>query len=445
MLLNWLEIWVDVADHRVTFEQVNEKAIEIAKEQAWFQEWMAPIIYAALGAATTIGTGRPAAEPANPSPPPPKYTGGGPRGRTSDALNHTIQGVENVVAPSGAGATRPLGGTRPPYVAPAPPGARPTLEAVTQGRVTYPAEPAAAPPAPAVAPATVPVTPAARATTPPPPVAAPLQPATVQAARAAAQVAATPAKESAPNSPVLAKPEDPKTVPPKAGNPDLIDAKRAENVKLRESLDWKVTEALSRGSQISKEIGEISERIKDLNKAKPLSANQSELISELKKENIENNNQLAMNTSELEKLDRQIVASQLTPYEKLTTSSRGKVAKERATASGIDLPSEQPPTSGRLAGDHLYSLRELAAHPDFVKLTPAQQNALAHHSRNVLSMDFNANSSKGRLSWAEWRGWEKYYSPAARNKMLKIEADVRAQMHAEIARLLAEGPLGEAQ
>lgn len=242
---------------------------------------------------------------------------------------------------------------------------------------------------------------------------------------------------------------DLKTASPKAGKPrttpDLIDAKRTENVKLRESLDWRVNEALSMRSKISKEIGEISERIKELNKAKPLSPSQSKLKSDLIKENIENNNQLAMNKFELERLDRQITASQLTPYEKLTTSSMGKFAKVRATASGIDVPSGQPPKSGRLAGDHLYSLRQLAAHPDFVKLTPVQQNALAHHPRNVVSMDFNANSSKGRLSWAEWPGWKEHYSSAERNMMLGKEEIVREKMHAEIARLLAEGPLGVAQ
>ncbi len=48
-LLSWLEDWVDVAGHRVTFSEVNAKAREIAEGKAWFQTYMAPLILGGLG------------------------------------------------------------------------------------------------------------------------------------------------------------------------------------------------------------------------------------------------------------------------------------------------------------------------------------------------------------------------------------------------------------
>lgn len=50
-LLNWLEDWVDTGQHHILIRDVNDKAIEIAKAQAMFQSWFAPIIYGALGMA----------------------------------------------------------------------------------------------------------------------------------------------------------------------------------------------------------------------------------------------------------------------------------------------------------------------------------------------------------------------------------------------------------
>jgi hypothetical protein len=48
-LLNWLEDWVDTGHHRLTFKAVNDKGLEIAKAQANFEEWVAPILLAIIG------------------------------------------------------------------------------------------------------------------------------------------------------------------------------------------------------------------------------------------------------------------------------------------------------------------------------------------------------------------------------------------------------------
>lgn len=55
-LLNWLEDWVDTGGHHLVISEVNNKAIEIAKAIAMFQDWFAPIIYAGLGAVSGGGT-----------------------------------------------------------------------------------------------------------------------------------------------------------------------------------------------------------------------------------------------------------------------------------------------------------------------------------------------------------------------------------------------------
>jgi hypothetical protein len=54
---DWLDTWVSVAGHRVTFRRVNEKALEIVKAKEWFREWMAPFILLALDPAFLLGGG----------------------------------------------------------------------------------------------------------------------------------------------------------------------------------------------------------------------------------------------------------------------------------------------------------------------------------------------------------------------------------------------------
>jgi hypothetical protein len=70
-LLNWLEDWVDSAHHHVTFKQVNEKALEIAKAQARFETWFAPIIFGILGGVLNQPLRGPGPKPILPSQPPP--------------------------------------------------------------------------------------------------------------------------------------------------------------------------------------------------------------------------------------------------------------------------------------------------------------------------------------------------------------------------------------
>ena len=62
-LLNWLEDWVDTAHHHLTFKQVNEKALEIAKAQAMFETWFAPIIFGILGGVLAQPARGPGPEP----------------------------------------------------------------------------------------------------------------------------------------------------------------------------------------------------------------------------------------------------------------------------------------------------------------------------------------------------------------------------------------------
>ena len=47
---DWLEIWVDGTGHHVTLNEINQKALEIAKTRAWFDEYMVPLILFGLGA-----------------------------------------------------------------------------------------------------------------------------------------------------------------------------------------------------------------------------------------------------------------------------------------------------------------------------------------------------------------------------------------------------------
>ena len=77
---DWLETYVDGMGRRVTFEEVNTKALEIAKAKAWFNEWVAPIVYAVLGEASgprkTAGRGGMPEESLPPEAPGACFVGG---------------------------------------------------------------------------------------------------------------------------------------------------------------------------------------------------------------------------------------------------------------------------------------------------------------------------------------------------------------------------------
>jgi hypothetical protein len=67
-LLNWLNTWVDVGHHHLTMVQVEYKALEIAKAQAWFQEWIEPVLFAILGWAASTPRSRSKAPTREPEP-----------------------------------------------------------------------------------------------------------------------------------------------------------------------------------------------------------------------------------------------------------------------------------------------------------------------------------------------------------------------------------------
>ncbi|MER5519422.1 DUF4157 domain-containing protein [Streptomyces sp. NPDC002763] len=84
-VLDWLEAR-QVMHEPVTFDQVNARALESARAQAWFQTWMAPLVMGALSMGTGPRTGParipevPAAEPVTAGGPP-----AGPQGGTGFA------------------------------------------------------------------------------------------------------------------------------------------------------------------------------------------------------------------------------------------------------------------------------------------------------------------------------------------------------------------------
>lgn len=56
-LLNWLEARVDTVGDRYTLQQVNERAVEIAKAWSTFETWFMPVIMGVLGWASMRGAG----------------------------------------------------------------------------------------------------------------------------------------------------------------------------------------------------------------------------------------------------------------------------------------------------------------------------------------------------------------------------------------------------
>ncbi|MGB8702288.1 MAG: DUF4157 domain-containing protein [Thermosynechococcaceae cyanobacterium] len=58
-VLDWLENYVDIMKNHVTLEQVNAKALEIARDKANFQQYFAPIILGVIGMTRVGGGGVP--------------------------------------------------------------------------------------------------------------------------------------------------------------------------------------------------------------------------------------------------------------------------------------------------------------------------------------------------------------------------------------------------
>jgi len=89
--------------------------------------------------------------------------------------------------------------------------------------------------------------------------------------------------------------------------------------------------------------------------------------------------------------------------------------------------------------DHIVSLKEITEMSGFNRLTYEQQVQVANFRRNFIGLVKSSNASKGANSWANWWGHKTSgtpVDPAFRNKMLKKERKVRAQLQMLINSLL---------